>query len=402
MIRGLQRKFILINMTIVTIMLLVILGMVLHSTSTGMERHSISTMHTLLQNNDFPAMRPGEATENVQLPFFYVSLNDDGEVIATKGGFYDLSDEESLSAIITAAQNSESDVGLLPSFHLRFLKKSTPMGQSMVFVDTSSEYATLRSLLESCMFIGFASFLAFFALSFFLARWAVRPVEKAWIQQRQFVADASHELKTPLTVIMTTAEILSSGDYDDGQETQMMNSILSMSKQMRGLVESLLDLARVDAEAAQMVFSPLDFSRLAANALLPFEPIYFERGLQLENSIEGNIGVKGSPTHLKQVIDIFLDNALKYASAEGRVILTLKRQGPNCLLSVSSPGSPISKEDLKNIFRRFYRMDKARAMDHSYGLGLSIAETVVQQHKGKIWAESEGGINTFFVQLPTI
>ncbi len=402
MLKKLKCKFILINMTIVTIMLLVIFGMVLGSTRFEMEQQSIRTMRFLLDGRNFPPSRPGEPTESVQLPFFSVSVSSDGALLSLKGGFYDLTDIESLRKIISEAARQEEDLGILRSYNLRYLRKNTPLGQSLVFVDISSEQATLSSLLKSCMIIGLVSFSAFLALSFFLARWAVHPVEKAWMQQKQFVADASHELKTPLTVIMTTAEILSGNDFDAEQHSQMMNGILTMSQQMRGLVDNLLELARVDAGSAKIVFSPINLSVITSDAVLPFEPVYFEQGMQLEYSIEENIGVHGSFTQLKQVIDIFLDNALKYSAPGGCVILTLKRQGNGCLLAVSSPGKSISKQELKNIFRRFYRMDKARAMDHSYGLGLSIADTIVQQHKGKIWAESEGGVNTFFVQLPTI
>ncbi len=402
MIKGLQHKFVLINMTIVTIMLLVIFGMILTSTHADLEEQSIRTMRFLLEDNSFPSSRPGEPSESVQLPYFHVTVGYDGSVISFKGGYYDLSDKAALTQIVNEAMKTDAETGELREYNLRFCRKTTPYGQAMVFVDTSSESATIKGLVQSSIMIGILSLGVFLCLSFLLARWAVRPVEKAWTQQKQFVADASHELKTPLTVIMTTAEILSGEDYDESQKKQMIGSILTMSNQMRGLVESLLELARVDSGASKLVFSSINLSALASDVVLPFEPVFFEKGLQLESSIEENIGVKGSVTYLKQLIDIFLDNALKYSSPNGCVTMTLKRQGNNCLLAVSSPGEAISKEDLKRIFRRFYRMDKARAMDHSYGLGLSIAETVVKQHNGKIWAESKDGFNTFFVQLPTI
>ena len=136
-----------------------------------------------------------------------------------------------------------------------------------------------------------------------------------------------------------------------------------------------------------------------SDALLPFEPVYFEKGLTLESNVEENLFVKGSQQHLKQVADILLDNASKYASADSTVRVILRRQGSHCLRSVASAGDAIAKENLKNIFKRFYRMDKARSMNHSYGLGLSIADSIVSKHGGKIWAESADGVNTFFVQL---
>ena len=120
----------------------------------------------------------------------------------------------------------------------------------------------------------------------------------------------------------------------------------------------------------------------------------------LRCAVPDGIEISGSEQHLYQVLDVLLDNALKYGAQNSMVSVDLVSTGKNCVLSVASPGEPISGEDLKNIFKRFYRADKARSMNGSYGLGLSIAESIVEAHKGKIWAESENGYNTFFVQLP--
>ena len=121
----------------------------------------------------------------------------------------------------------------------------------------------------------------------------------------------------------------------------------------------------------------------------------------LRCAIAEDVAIMGSEQHLYQVMDVLLDNALKYSTPNGMVSVRLQHMGRSCIFSVSGPGEPISKEDLKNIFKRFYRADKARAMNGSYGLGLAIAESIVEAHKGKIWAESANGYNTFFVQIPT-
>ena len=120
----------------------------------------------------------------------------------------------------------------------------------------------------------------------------------------------------------------------------------------------------------------------------------------LRCAVPEGIEIYGSEQHLYQVMDVLLDNALKYSEPNSMVSVDLVSTGRGCVLTVASPGEPISREELKNIFKRFYRADKARAMNGSYGLGLSIAESIVEAHKGKIWAESENGYNTFFVQLP--
>ena len=402
MIKRLRIKFVCINMTIVTAMLLVIFGMVLQFTQENLENQSIRMMQNVAENERVQPGRPGAGREEVQLPFFFVTIDFRGEMTAASGGYYDLSDEEQVLQIIQQARNTDAETGILKEYKMRFQKRTMPFGEAMVFVDISSEIATMENLVKTCVFIGIISFSVFLGLSFWLARWAVKPVETAWNQQRQFVADASHELKTPLTVIMTNAELLQSPEYTDADRRRFSDSILTMSHQMRGLVESLLELARVDNGAAKMVFSEFDFSEQVSDGLLPFEPVYFEKELLLESEIEEGLKVKGSQAHLRQVLDILLDNAAKYASPQGTVTVKLKRQGSHCLLSVANPGEQISKEDLKNIFKRFYRIDKVRSMNHSYGLGLSIADSIVKEHGGRIWAESAEGINTFFVQLTAV
>ena len=310
MIKRLRIKFICINMTIVTAMLLVIFGMVLQFTRSNLEVQSIRMMQNVSENR-IQLGRPGERNEEVQLPYFFVNVNPWGELVATSGGYYDLSDKAKILEIVQLAQAADAQIGVLKDYNLRFSKKSTPFGQSIVFVDISSELATIESLVKSCIFIGIISFSVFLGISFLLARWAVKPVDKAWTQQRQFVADASHELKTPLTVIMTNAELLQSPGYDETERMRFVDSIMTMSQQMRGLVESLLELARVDNGSAKMVFSELDMSELVRDGLLPFEPVYFEKELELQSDIEEGIRVKGSQSHLKQVLDILLDNAAK-------------------------------------------------------------------------------------------
>jgi len=175
-----------------------------------------------------------------------------------------------------------------------------------------------------------------------------------------------------------------------------------MSRQMRGLVEGLLDLARVDNGIVKTTFEEFNFSAAAENCLLPFEPLFFEKGMELVSEIEPGISLQGSKSHLQQVVDILLDNAVKYGEPEKKVKVCLRRGGHYVQLCITTAGDEISREDLKQIFRRFYRIDKARSMNQSYGLGLSIAQRIVEDHRGKIWAESENGFNSFYVQLPVL
>ena len=240
----------------------------------------------------------------------------------------------------------------------------------------------------------------FFVISLLLAKWVTKPVEKTWNEQKQFIADASHELKMPLTVIMTNAEMLNDKSYQGSNRKDLAKNILSTSKRMRGLVESLLELARLDNNKAQISLADIDLSKLINDSILPFEPLFFESGMQLESDIDNGITALGDKNKLRQVINILLDNALKYSDPAGKVTVKLKRKSSEALLSVSGSGDSLSKEECENIFKRFYRADQSRNDGQSYGLGLSIADSIIKEHGGKIWAQSEGGVNTFFVSLP--
>ena len=398
MIRRLRLKFVCVNMLIVTVMLTAIFSMVYHFTQADLETQSVSMLQSVAAT-PFRANRPGDPPEWVQLPFFVLDLDQAGNVTSAVG-YFDLTDEDDLQALVYEANSAGGRVGVLPAYGLRYCRSVTPHGERIAFADMSSERATLANLMKSCLLIGALCFAAFLLISWLLARWAVKPVETAWQQQRQFVADASHELKTPLTVIMTNAELLNSPDFDETRRSQFAAHILTMSRQMRQLIEEMLDLARTDSGQANLVLSQVDLSRLISDAVLPFEPVFFEGGLTLTTDIQEGITLRGSGQHLRQTADILLDNARKYATPPGEVTVALTRTGSRCRLAVSNPGPEISREDLKNIFKRFYRSDAAHTQRGSYGLGLSIAQNIVLRHHGKIWAESKNGRNTFYVELP--
>lgn len=399
MTKKLRYKFIVIIMSIVTIMLCVIMLLIYFFTKINLENNSIHMMQNIAAS-PFLLRFPNEHRDDMHLPYFAVQLDTQGNLIATGGGYYDLSDEDFLIDLIHATFSVDGDTGVIDEYNLRFFRMTTAVSQVLVYTDISSELKTLANLLRNCIIIGIVCLLVFLLISFLLAGWIAQPIDRAWIQQRQFIADASHELKTPLTVIMTNAELLQNPEYDEESHAVFSSSILVMSKQMRNLVEQMLELARADTIQTDIVFSSVDFSRLVLDATLPFEPVFFEKGLTLRTQLAENILINGNPAGLRQVLDILLDNAQKYSCEAGTTQVTLKNAGKgHCLLSVSNEGTPIAPDDLKHLFKRFYRADSARTRTGSFGLGLSIAETIVKQHKGKIWAESINGTNTFYVEL---
>ena len=400
MIRRLRVKFVAVNMAIVTILLCAIFGLVLYFTSAGLERESLGMMQSIAAQ-PFHLGVPGERDDDVRLPVFTLQITPYGELVSTGGGYYDLSDSAFLDSLIASVSAETRPLGVIEEFGLRYYRAETPIGQCIVFADISAERATLSNLVRTCLLLGACSFLAFLWVSIMLSKWAVRPVERAWDQQREFVAAASHELKTPLTVIMTNAELLSGGVSDEKKRKALLGAILTMSGQMKSLIEQMLELARADTAVERPQFSDVDLSAAVVRASLPFEAVFFEQGKTLTVGPESGIRVRGDARALEQVVEILLDNAQKYGAPGGETRVTLERSGrTHCELTVASEGEPLSSAEAKDIFKRFYRADTARSRTGSFGLGLSIAETIVGQHQGSIRAESAGGFNRFTVRLP--
>ena len=403
MLKKLRIKFVIVVMSVVTVLFAAIFGLVMHMTKQNIESESIQMMRAMAFRPPTPnKLRrpdriPGDEPRDIRLPVFTVSVSDDGTITAEGGGYYDLSDEQLLSDLMETVNKSNKQSGVISAYDLRFLKSDRD--SSVIFADVSREKSLINELVRNSLIIGLIAYVIFFVISLLLAKWVTKPVEKSWNEQKQFIADASHELKTPLTVIMTNAEMLGSSEYSDEDRGRCTQKILSTSKRMRGLIESLLELARLDNNKMPIEFSRVDMSKLTNECILMFEPLFFENSLELESDIDSGITAKGDRDKLRQVVDILLDNALKYSDKTDKVRVTLKSRGTHCTLSVSGKGAHLSKEDCKNIFKRFYRTDQSRNDNQSYGLGLSIAESIMGEHGGSIRAESENGTNTFIVQL---
>ncbi len=401
MIRRLRLKFVLMNMAFVTALLAAVFSLVLHTTRNELAQAGLRALEQAALEHLGPVRpdrRPGEPG---RVPCFVLRTGPRGELIAAGDGYYDLTDEAWLLTLLAAAQEQGGREGVLEDYGLRFCRSGPPERPVLAFADLSGERQTMAALARTCLLAGSAAFLGFLAVSVLLSRWAVRPVARAWEQQRQFVADASHELKTPLTVILTNAELLREGTAG-AEERRFTDNILTMARQMRALVESLLELARGDACPAAGAMEPVDLSRLVQEAVLPFEPVFFEAGLTLSAEIREGLRVRGVEGQLRQVAEILLDNARKYTPSGGRVTLELTRSGRSCLLSVAGPGTPLTRQQRQDVFKRFYRADPARSREGSWGLGLSIARETVARHGGRIWADSGPEGNRFTVRLPLL
>lgn len=238
--------------------------------------------------------------------------------------------------------------------------------------------------------------------SYFLARRAMIPIQAAWEKQQQFVADASHELRSPITGIYSNAELmLRHPQLTIQEQSYRINTIMKESSRMTKLIASLLTLARSDADKAELQLAPVDFSEMVEMVAEHFKPLEELNKISLTVQIKPAIELMADRERLHQLVVILLDNAFKYTSEGGKILLSCDKDDKSAILVVQDTGCGIAAEHLPHIFDRFFRGDKARSRDKGgTGLGLAIAKWIVEKHGGKIAVESSGKGTTFQVSIP--
>lgn len=314
-------------------------------------------------------------------------------------------DEAILSKAVPYVLNADAEFGHINSVNLFYSKSKIDFGYRIAFADSTQYYAYMKTFfVDGTILIVFTS-LFFWGIMRFLAKMCLRPVEKAWAQQKNFIADASHELKTPLTVILTNSGILKSHSEDTVEnQIKWIDSTYEEATHMKELVDKLLLLAKTDNMSQKNMFTDVDLSELSMQLALQYEPVAFEKGVLLNSDIDKNIHLRGDSVALNQIIHILLDNAIKYAGKNGVVTLSLKRKQSYSIknrngyvyLSTHNTGVPIPEEDIPHIFERFYRSDKARTSGSGYGLGLSICKNLASLHNADISVISNEENGTVF------
>ena len=388
MIRKLRAKFVAICMALVTAVLLTVLFalyIALQQNISAISDQALSRAMQELPGRPAPSITIGG--ERIMLPYFTVNVW--GGTAYVTGGTYDnLENTEILTDILSQCLEQNKTQGTIRDYQLRYLLKDNGLYRRIAFVDMSMEQAMLGRMMRSYAAIALAALLLLLGISIVLARIVTKPVEKAWKQQRQFLSDASHELKTPLTVILSNAELLERSELAE-RPARWADNIHSEAVQMRNLVEEMLTLARADNASPTVHLTEVDFSELAMDAMLAFEPVAFEAGKGLEARIGEGLMVLGDGDKLRRLLSILLDNAIQYGAEGGTVTLSLEQADRQVRLTVSNPGEPIPAGELERLFERFYRMDASRGEKSGFGLGLSIAATIAAEHKGTIKAESD-------------
>ena len=357
----------------------------------------------LEERNTLAAGADSDAMGMEHLPVLWVDVSIDGTTIGSNQSQFSV-DAETMTETLEEALESNNEMGRTGSLHVTWKKQASEFGWRIAIADTTSIDSEKARQLATSVALALGGEAVVFVIAMVLSKWALAPVKTAWEQQHQFVADASHELKTPLAVILANTQILQKSEGEMPEDCRRwVEGTAEEAERMRGLVESLLELARTEESAGTARRNvDVDFSSVVEGEALQFDAVAFELGCSIETDVAADIHVMGDPDQLQRLTKTLVDNACKYAKTGTEVRVKLAHHGSTAELTVNNLGDPIAPEDLPHVFDRFYRSDKARARETGgFGLGLAIAHGIVEGHGGKISVtstEAEG--TTFTVKLP--
>jgi len=397
MIDRLRRRFILIAMCSVVLVLGITMAAINYGNYRSVDVEADAVLSMLRDNGGlFPKMEPkfhgpGERRFELspeapfQTRFFTVTVGADGELTAVNtGSIAAISSDDAAEYARTVLARGKTS-GWEGQY--KYLIDRGEDNSTVIFLDRSIELSSFRDFLGTSILVSLAALSAIFVLVLFFSGRAIRPVAESYEKQRRFITDAGHELKTPITVIDTSAEVL---ELEQG-ENKWTQSIRHQAARLASLTEDLISLSRID-ENSRLIMVDFSLSDAVEESAEALKALLETKGRSLRMDIEPNISYKGSEQHIRQLVGILLDNASKYAVPDSEVVLTLKRQGKNAVLSCVNQADNLAPGDHREFFERFYRADASRNSEvGGHGIGLSIARAIVQNHKGKISAVSPDG-----------
>lgn len=406
MIKNLRKNIILVNMLLMGTVIISIFAVICinaYVSSVDNLDHALNLVVERNENGNAPNPFQIGGKEKRDAPvqissYVVVDVDSDGNILNSFENNATIEDDD-LQQAVKMVLDSDKNSGQLNDYSLMYVEKFTMGKHKIAFADTSAIYNTVWDTTVVCAGLCVASLIIVFLISLALSGLAVKPVKKAWTQQKQFVADASHELKTPLTVILANNNILMSHkDEKIENEKQWLESTDEEAKHMKNLIDQMLFLAKSDAGQNNIVFESTDISDIVEGTILNFEPVAYEKGVNIKTEIQEQINIFSNSVLMTQLAHILIDNAVKYSFDNSEVFVKLTKQNDTCELIVNNKGNAICEEDINHIFDRFYRADKART-EGGYGLGLSIAQNIATELGGKITVESNNIDGTTFKVL---
>ncbi|CCY07850.1 putative uncharacterized protein [Coprobacillus sp. CAG:698] len=405
MIKKLRQKFILISMFSLTFVIAIIIGIInIHNYSSIVKRADEKLELIINNNGIFPREKdnkimPPDNKMSPEAPFetryFSVTFNNNGEVIKVNIDRIAAIDELSAESYATSLYNNSKTKGFFKNY--RYQSKTRDTETLYVFIDCQHDLITFREFLYASLLFSLIGITTIFLLVFFSSKIILKPISESYEKQKHFITDASHELKTPLTVIDASADVL---EMEVG-ENEWITSIKDQVTRLTKLTEDLLMLSRMN-ETNRVIFTDFSLSEVLEDSIKRFESVAISQGKTIETNIPNNISYNGEINMISQLFSILLDNALKYTNEKGLIKVSLSETEKNKKIVFYNTCENIEIGNHDYLLERFYRKDSSRNSNTGgHGIGLSIAKSIIDNHKGKINIKSDDGKSiTITITLP--
>ncbi|MGT2679847.1 sensor histidine kinase [Streptococcus ratti] len=385
MLKNLRKKFVLITMSLMTGLVL-LLFIISNYYDRYWDDYDTYRIVKVVANNGYVKNFSNEAIAIVSID------KDDKPTIASNYTLMTNKEVKKVSRILM----KKGKKGWKWRDYVYSLKERNDGTWQLVFIDLNS-YSNLtdKQFLLTVLFTIFG-FLLLTSISIYLSRFIIQPAKDAIDREKQFVSDASHELKTPIAAIRANAQVL----QNQTEPNRYLDHILSETKRMEHLVQNLLGLSKLDETEQIANFIRIDLSKICEEMVLSYESLAYEEGKLIEAQITDGVWILGEESQLKQLITILLDNAIQYSLDKSVIHINLAQVKKKVVLQVSNPSQTYSKEVMDNLFERFYQAEGSRHSTSSFGLGLAIAKGIVKHHQGQVKAWQDKGEMILEVQLP--
>lgn len=420
MIKKLQRRFIMVAMSSIFAVLIVLIGALNVVSYINLVDKADAILDVLVENDArFPKMlgmpeKVLEETEEarkippedeykrkfdakvrpdwmtVETPyetrFFSVKIDEAGTIHTVDTGKIAAIDTQTAITYAEQIYEKGKERGFIDVYRYRMVAKDTEY--MIIFVDRSRESASFHMLMKTSVLLSVVGMLAVFCLVYIFSKKVFQPVEISYQKQKRFITDASHELKTPVTIISANVELLEM----EFEENAWTKSIQNQVQRLTSLTEQMVMLSRMDEEGAEKNFARFALSEAIADTAGGFIPLAKAQEKEIQIKIEEGLFLEGDEKQIRQMISLLLDNAVKYSSEKGNISISMNQKGKQCQIVVWNTVDEIAVGNLDVLFERFYRLDSSRnSQTGGSGIGLSIVKAIVERHDGKICAKSEDG-----------
>ncbi len=408
MFKNLKRKMVMLNMLIISVVMIISFIAIYFVTYNSIADSNQEKLYNFSKTNVLDLITPDPSRkpkgDNRYQSTFTIVVDKDFRIVSVSS--YEDYDYQLYSEMVEMIESNPNEDTI--KFDEKYLMYDVDDFKGLSLIDNRDEYYrisiiditdsvnTLTTLILVLSMVGMLTLGAIFIISFYFAEKSVRPIENMWLKQKEFVANATHELKTPITIMSTNLEVAMMDEKSTiKKQKKWLDYLKTELSGMSILVNNLLESAKVEEE--NLIYQETNVSELVNNLLLSFETVAYEKELHVESEIEKNLKFKTDPNKLSQIVKIIYDNAIKYTNENGIIKTCVKKSKNKISISIENTGIGIPKDKLPHIFDRFYKVDEARTnVSHSYGLGLSIAKELSDKLGYKIYCKSEESKNTIF------